>query len=251
MARMPDNFFDLSQRVASKLGYSLMPAETLVRHPQASYLRRVFADWRITGVIDVGANEGQYHDFIRDDVSFTGPVVSAEPIPALAAQIRSRASRTSNWRVERVAMGPQSGSSSFRVTAGSQFSSFLEPLESTRTQFYGQTSVEESITVAVDTLDALIDRHSTFLGDRIYLKMDTQGFDLQALKGLTQHVNRVVALQSEASVKPVYHAMPHFTETIRTIEGLGYTISQIFPNNDGNFPLLIEFDCHFVRLPAP
>ena len=148
-------------------------------------------------------------------------------------------------------MGPQAGSSSFRVTAGSQFSSFLEPLEDSRGQFYGQTLVEESISVTVDTLDALIDRHAAFLGDRIYLKMDTQGFDLEALKGLTRHLDRVVALQSEASVKPVYHAMPHYTDTIRTIEGLGYTISQIFPNNDGNFPLLIEFDCHFVRLSAP
>lgn len=251
MTRLPDNLFDLSRRVASKLGYALMPEAALGRHPQASYLRRVFAEWRITGVIDVGANEGQYHDFVRAEVGFHGPLISAEPIPALAAQMDSRARRDPNWRVESIAMGPQAGSSTFRVTAGSQFSSFLEPLESSRTQFYGQTAIEESITVSVDTLDALIDRHRAFLGDRIYLKMDTQGFDLEALKGLTRHLDRVVALQSEASVRPVYHAMPHYTDTIRTIEGLGYTISQIFPNNDANFPLLIEFDCHFVRLPAP
>lgn len=248
MTRMPHAVYDFARRVHARLGYALIPTADLSRYPQADYLRRVFREWKITGVIDVGANEGQYHDFVRAEIGFDGPIVSAEPIPALAKQITARAATESAWRVEAIALGAAPGTSEFLVTAGSQFSSFLEPLESTKDKFYGQTAIEQSIPVTVDTLDALIDRHAAFLGERIYLKMDTQGFDLEALKGLSRHATRVVALQSEASVKPIYKAMPDYTETIRAVERMGFTISQIFPNNDANFPVLIEFDCHFVRL---
>jgi FkbM family methyltransferase len=250
MTSSPRTALTLAQRVSARLGYTLVPTAELSRLPQATYLRRVFREWRISGVIDVGANEGQYHGFVRGEIRFDGPVVSVEPIPALVQQLTNRARSEPAWRVEGIALGAAPGSSSFLVTAGSQFSSFLEPLESTKGQFYGQTAIEESITVTVDTLDALIDRHSDFLGNRIYLKMDTQGYDLEALKGLSRHADRILALQSEASVKPIYKSMPHYTETIRACEAMGFTISQFFPNNDANFPLLIEFDCHFVRLPA-
>ncbi len=249
MARVPAPVFDVTRRVCARLGYALIPAERLNRLPQAEYLVRLFRDFRITGVIDIGANEGQYHDFIRDEVLFRGPVVSVEPIPSLVGVLRSRAMLDPQWTIEDLAMGPAAGSSSFLVTAGSQFSSFLEPLEQDTDKFHGQTAINESITVRVDTLDALIDRHGALLGDRIYLKLDTQGYDLEALKGLSRHAARIVALQSEASVRPIYKSMPNYQDTIRFVESMGFTVSQMFPNNEGHFPLLIEFDCHFVRLP--
>ena len=245
---LPAGLDDLARRAHARLGYAHIPTSQLSRYPQADYLRRVFREWKITGVIDVGANEGQYHDFVRTEIGFAGPVVSAEPIPTLAQHMTARAAAESAWRVDAIALGAAPGTSEFLVTAGSQFSSFLEPLESTKNKFYGQTAIEQSIPVTVDTLDALIERHASFLGERIYLKMDTQGFDLEALKGLRRHAGRVVALQSEASVKPIYKAMPDYTETIRVVEAMGFTISQMFPNNDANFPVLIEFDCHFVRM---
>jgi FkbM family methyltransferase len=250
MPRMPSSFSDLVQRLSAKLGYTLLPTAHVAHRPQAEYLRRLFREFRITGVVDVGANAGQYHDFIREQTGFTGPMVSVEPIPALARANMARAATEAHWTVEELALGPAQGTSTFLVTAGTEFSSFLEPLESTKGQFHGQTKINESITVTVDTLDALIARHAALLGDRIYLKLDTQGFDLEALKGLKAALPKVVALQTESSVRQIYKAMPNYQETIRFVEALGYTISQIFPNNEGHFPLLVEFDCHFVRVPT-
>jgi FkbM family methyltransferase len=234
--------------VVEKYGYAVVPTDKLGTLPQANYLKRLFAEFGVTGVIDVGANEGQYHDFIRTDVGFRGPMVSVEPIPTLAASLRERQRSDSTWRVEQLALGAEAGSAEFTVMASSQFSSFLEPIASTQGRFRGATAPSEKVQVTVDTLDALIARHRDRLGDRIYLKLDTQGFDLEALKGLREHVGAVVALQSESSVRAIYKGMPSYHETIRFVEGMGYTVSEFFPNNEGHFPVLFEFDCHFVRV---
>jgi hypothetical protein len=57
----------------------------------ASPLQELFAQLRIDTVIDVGANLGQYYEFLRDRIGFTGRIVSFEPHPDLAAQLKKRA----------------------------------------------------------------------------------------------------------------------------------------------------------------
>jgi FkbM family methyltransferase len=236
--------------VGKRYGYSVVRTAQLRMVPQAIYLERLFRDFGVTGVLDVGANEGQYYRFLRDDVGFRGPVVSVEPIPSLVAHLRSMQARDPQWTVEELALGPKRGTADFTVTANSQFSSFRSVLPSTLERFRSATAVERIVQVTVETLDVLIQRHRATLGDRIYLKLDTQGYDLDALRGLDSERDSVVALQSESSVRAIYDGAPNYHDTIQFVEGMGYLMSDIFPNNEGHYPLMIEFDCHFVRVPA-
>ncbi len=238
----------LASLVMHPFGVTLLPSWRLSRLHQADYVRRVLREWRVTSVIDVGANAGQFRQFLVNEVRFDGPVLSIEPIPELAAGLKARAARGSRWIVEEMALGPSTSTAEFRVTEGSEFSSLLDPLDGVSQLFDGQPAVRKRITVQVDTIDRVIQRHDRFLGERIYLKLDTQGFDLEAMCGLHSERERVVALQSEAAVKPLYNGMPTYHETIAAVEARGYTVSQFFPNNAGHFPKLFEFDCHFVDL---
>lgn len=241
--------FQRLQQVGARFGIEMQQASRMDRLPQARYLKKVFGTFGVTSVIDVGANEGQYRDFLRREVEYAGRILSIEPIPALAAQMRQRAGTDPAWTIEECAMGAEASVATFHVTQGSQFSSFLEPIEETTPIFFGQNVVAEAIPVQVETLASLIARHADLLGDRIYLKLDTQGFDLEALKGLGDRAGSVVALQTETSMKPIYKTMPAYADSIRFVQDMGFTVSQMFPNNEGHFPVLIEFDCHFVRLP--
>ncbi len=245
--RIP-KLLSLLQSACGQAGLLLLPAWRLPRLPQAEYLQRVFREWDITSVIDVGANEGQYRDFIRQEVDFSGAILSVEPLPDLARRLRERTEHDQLWKVEELALGAQSGTAQFYVTSSSQFSSLLRPLGTFGMQFNSQDTVTAVVDVVVDTLDRLIGKYSDFLGDRIYLKLDTQGNDLRVLDGLLVQRPNVLALQTEASVKAIYAGMPAYQETIQAIQSIGYSVSQFFPNNDGHFPLLFEFDCHFVRL---
>lgn len=235
------------ESAASRLGYAVIPEWALPHHEAAQFLRKTFALLETDCVLDVGANAGQYRDFLRTEVGFVGTIVSFEPIHAHAERLTSRARATDPaWQVKPFALGRTAGTARFNVMADTQFSSFLTPRHSQGNTFQ-QNRVTDSVEVEVRTLDDLLPGIEAEFSPRgIYLKLDTQGFDLEVLGGATRSLDRISGLQTEASVTPLYDGMPDFMETISAIRSMGFAISGMFPNNPQHFPRLVEFDCHFV-----
>ena len=71
--------------------YDLLAQPAHVLAAMAERLRKIFAANRIDTVIDVGANKGQYRDFLRHHVGFRGSIVSFEPLPEFAASLKAKA----------------------------------------------------------------------------------------------------------------------------------------------------------------
>src|ERR1700692_3194856 len=71
--------------------------------PEEEELTRFFSAFDIDCVFDVGANAGQYATRLRE-MGFRGFIISVEPIPKFAAQLRAAASRDDRWFVEAVAL---------------------------------------------------------------------------------------------------------------------------------------------------
>ena len=82
---------------------------------------------------------------------------------------------------------------------------------------------------------------------RLFLKLDTQGYDLEVLRGATATLSRVVALQSEISFVPIYAGMPSWRESIQRIGELGFAVTGIFAVSRDASLRLVEADCVFVR----
>jgi hypothetical protein len=85
------------------------------------------------------------------------------------------------------------------------------------------------------------------LARRLYLKLDTQGYDLEVLRGAARSLERVVALQSEIAFVPLYAGMPSWRESFERIEALGFAPSGIFSVTREPSLRLVEADCVFVR----
>jgi len=81
----------------------------------------------------------------------------------------------------------------------------------------------------------------------LYLKLDTQGYDLEVLRGAGRSLERIAALQSEISFIPLYAGMPAWRESIERIEALGFAVSGIFAVSREPTLRLVEADCVFVR----
>jgi hypothetical protein len=128
------------------------------------------------------------------------------------------------------------------------------PDHSATTQFLALNAVQQTIEVAIHTLDEVLPGLARELAvGRFYLKLDTQGFDLEVVKGAQASLPGICALQTEASVTPIYQGSPDFATTIRELQRRGFELSGIFPNNPDHFPRMLEFDCCMVqrsRLPA-
>jgi len=231
-------------RVSRSLGYDIVPLREMKERDFALHLRELLARLEIDCVLDVGANVGQYHDFLRNKVLFDGPIVSFE-------LLRERARADSDWHVEGYALGAKDGSLPINVMASDQFSSFLEP-DNSRVRDYAELNVPCHVeTVAVRTLDVVLPVLQERLGfDRPYLKLDTQGFDIEVLQGGRDSLAAVRALQTEASVIGIYKGMPGYVDTIRYLDERGFDITGLYPVSRDSSLRLVEFDCVMINRSA-
>ena len=234
--------------LAAKLGYTLLPTWRMENLQAARLLRDMFDLLAIDCVIDVGAHNGRFYRYLRQEVGFRGLVVSFEPIPILVEELRRRAAREQDWLIEGCALGATAGSAELNVARMKVFSSFLRPLNDELSRFEGDNTVQETVACPVRTLADVLPELRSLHGVRnIFLKLDTQGFDLEVLKGAGDLLAGVPLLQTELSIIPIYAGMPRYDDVLRFLETRGFTPSGIFPVEESPFPLLIELDCILIN----
>lgn len=236
------------QGVADKAGYLLVPAWKTRDLPLVTHLRDVFARLEVHTVIDVGGNMGQFRDLLRNDVGFTGQIYSFEPVSKYALMIAARSRNDPKWKVFDFALGSSNATSTINVTHSPGLNSFLHPKRDAVPGYWSDSPISSEETVQIRTLDEVVRTEGlSFVSGGTYLKLDTQGFDLEVLKGAELTLKKVCALQTEASVRPIYELMPNYMETIATIEAYGFDVSSLFPVTYDDSLRAIEFDCLFIN----
>jgi hypothetical protein len=82
---------------------------------------------------------------------------------------------------------------------------------------------------------------------RPYLKLDTQGWDLEVIDGGPQTLPRVLALQTEVSCRAVYEGMPTMATSLDVLAAHGFAVSGLFPVTRDADLRVVELDCVAVR----
>jgi FkbM family methyltransferase len=216
--------------------------------PEREHLKRLFEFLDIDCVFDVGANLGQYATMLRDKVGYAGRIISFEPIPHAVSVVKGLAANDPLWTIEELALSNQTGERQFNVMSDLQFSSLASPKNDEVDMFARQNVPTKIITVKTETLDEAYARLRQQFGfKRPFLKMDTQGFDVQVAGSGRTVIGNFLGMQSEMAIKKLYDQSVDFREAIAFYQSLGFELSAIVPNNAGHFPLLIESDCILVR----
>src|SRR5205807_8732980 len=114
-------------KVSRSFGYDIVPLREMKERDFALHLRELLARLQIDCVLDVGANAGQYRDFLRDRVQYGGTIVSFEPVSRHVEALRERSRGDDSWHIEGYALGSRDGAMPINVMVSDQFSSFLEP----------------------------------------------------------------------------------------------------------------------------
>jgi FkbM family methyltransferase len=126
----------------------------------AGRLRRLFDEHRIDTVFDVGANAGQFRDFLRKKVGFKGQIESFEPVPDLATQLMTRAENDAHWKIHACALGAETGQKAINVTANTVFSSFRKPI-ATGSHQDQMNKVEKTVLVPIATIDTMFNKETS------------------------------------------------------------------------------------------
>ncbi|MEC5387078.1 FkbM family methyltransferase [Uliginosibacterium sp. H3] len=236
-------------QLAHRMGYEIVPAWRMRGLSFSRHLASLFEQYRVDTVIDVGANVGQYHDFIRAEVDFHGPILSYEPQPDCFGRLTERVTQDKHWQVRNLALGTEPGELSLNIMNDSQFSSFLAPEHGVIGDFVEMNQVRQVVKVPVARLDddLSLPAVQSMTPGRLYLKLDTQGFDLAVLRGAMQTLTRTVALQTELSIKPVYQGMTDYRQMIDELENMGFELSSMFPISHDADLGLIEADGVFIN----
>jgi FkbM family methyltransferase len=204
-------------------------------------LGRLLAELRIDCVIDVGANEGQYARLLRR-LGFTGLILSFEPSPDVFRSLSRALAGDSAWRGYNCGLGAEDRELDFNIFEHSQVSSFL-PRGSRL-----QSKLVRTLQVPLHRLDCFL---LTILPDwsrrRLFLKCDTQGFDVEVVKGSQGILPAIQGLQSELAVQSLYEGMPSYIDALRYYESLGYVLTDLLLNNRTTEGDALEYDCLMRR----
>jgi hypothetical protein len=83
---------------------------------------------------------------------------------------------------------------------------------------------------------------------KIFLKLDTQGYDNQVIFGTKDILTHTHLLQTEVSYKSIYENTPPFYETLKQLSTSGFNVTGIFSlSRDKTSMELLEFDCLLIR----
>jgi FkbM family methyltransferase len=199
-------------------------------------------------VLDVGANDGPFARDLRA-AGYRGRIVSFEPQSVAFAGLRQAAALDPLWDCRPIALGARDGHAVLNVAANSSSSSLLpmSPLHlasAPESRYVGEEHVQ------VSQLDSLYDE-LVRRDDRVYLKVDVQGAELEVLRGAERVLAQACLVEAELSFVPLYEHAPRFDEVIDHLadRGLGVlSIEPVFVDPvDGR---LLQVDAIFGRRPV-
>lgn len=208
-------------------------------------LNAVIKNQRINLVLDVGANEGQFAQKLR--YFFSGEIISFEPVKSVFDTLAKNAARDKKWQTFHLALGNENGEKTIHKADNSVFSSLLTSNVYCNTRFGNNAQGSEDETIQIQRLEFFTKTNLiTTQGKRIFLKMDTQGFDMEVFKGLGEIIHDIYAIQTEASLMPIYDNAPSWTDNLKVFEQAGFTVAGMYPvNRDGD--QVIEYDCLLIK----
>lgn len=190
-------------------------------------------------VLDGGANEGQWRGYAKQFWPAAG-FVCFEPLMECAEKI----SRDPLTWVVCGALGGSVGEVEFGRSSFSQSSSVL-PMGQLHKDLFPFSAGGDTVKVVMTTLDAFFDGMP---GPEV-VKLDLQGYELEALKGGERVVSEAKALCIETSYVSLYDGQPLFGEIHDYLSRRGWRYAGAIeaPMLSGEDGTPLEEDSWFVR----
>jgi FkbM family methyltransferase len=180
-----------------KLGYQIN------RYPNADFRRRLqfLKQYQINKIFDVGANFGQFAMSLRK-FSYSGEIISFEPLSSAFKQLKVNSENYKNWKPNNCAIGNENKKAIINISSNSHSSSINDILEAhinaeQNSRYIGTEQVE------MKTLDSIFNDFCSE-GDRVALKIDTQGFEKNVIDGANNSLQKIILIQLEMSIIPLY-----------------------------------------------
>jgi len=208
--------------------------------------KKLLHHFGITKILDVGANTGQYAQELRK-IKYEGEIISFEPISSVFEILKNNLKNDQKCKVQNFALGDKEEIKTINIAknlASSSFFNRAKHLEENakQTEYLSEEKVE------IKKLDSIFDTLCN-ADEIVFLKLDTQGYEKNILKGAATSLKKIKGIQVELALKPSYNDAPGFKEIFKIIEEAGFTLFSIEEGfEDENTGQLLEIDAIFFKI---
>lgn len=175
-------------------------------------------------IVDIGANRGQF-SLVASESCPAARIIAFEPLPGPAQLFRRVFGRNNNVTLYESAIGIVSGAATMHVSARDDSSSMLEITDVQNSIFPG-TAEASTQTINVTTLAEVIEPKAVL--SPALLKLDVQGFELQALIGCETLLPEFSWIYAECSFLELYAGQALAHEIIRWLSEHHFNLVGIY-----------------------
>lgn len=213
---------------------------------EAARLGSLLSHYGIDLVLDVGANSGQFAEYLRY-VGYKGRIVCFEPLSVPYARLQAMARNDSRIVcAPPMALGDYDGEIIVNKAANHESSSVLRVMEH-HAEREPQARFVGCEKVPVRRLDTVV---AEYLKDSVrpFLKIDVQGYESRVLDGAAELLPGLTSLQLELSLVPLYEDEPPYRVIIDRVEKAGFALHDLTPcYSDPDTGRTLQVDALFFR----
>ena len=175
-------------------------------------------------LVDIGANRGQFALIARHCFP-QAKIISFEPLKEPAAQFRRVFQSDSSVLLHECAIGPREQEMAIHVSSADDSSSLL-PISVLQQKLFPGTDEKEIRRIQVKPLDAVL--KATDIRGPALLKLDVQGFELQALEGCLSLLSMFSYIYVECSFVELYKGQSLAHEIISFLREHDFILSGVY-----------------------
>jgi FkbM family methyltransferase len=196
-------------------------------------------------VLDVGAHEGQYAQMLFR-TGYSGDIKSFEPLIEHASVAVNALNKNPNWEMQLpcYAIGDERRGVEINIAGGNGSSSSLLPMNQKHLDVAPHTAYTKKHSIMMYRLDQLV----AVWGRKPFLKIDTQGYEMQVLMGATGIIDKIKGVQAEMSTVELYEGQALDYEISEWLTSRGFQLWALNPfMYDPKTGKLLQYDAIFVR----
>jgi FkbM family methyltransferase len=217
----------------------------LLKHRVAATVehKRALGELELRTVVDVGANRGQFTLFALHAFP-AARIVSLEPLAAPAACFRRVFAKQTRVTLHQAALGPEPGQSTMHVSRHDDSSSLL-PITATQQQIFRGTDEVRTESVRTAPLAEFLECGA--IQQPALLKVDVQGYELEALRACGDLLDRFDYIYAEASFVELYEGQVLADDLVTWLHERGYETVGSYGSSSDAQGRSIQTDMLFVR----